>query len=523
MNDEAIPEKIGRYEIRGELGRGMMGVVYEAFDPSLNRVVALKVIRLLFATSGEEQEAFERRFLSEARIAASLAHPGIVVVHEVDRDPDSGVLFIALERLFGEPLSKVLADNRRPPWRQAFSIVGRVAEALGYAHRRGVVHRDIKPANIMRLPSGEPKIMDFGLAKQAHGQELTGTGQFVGTPLYMAPEQVLGLPVDGRTDLFSLGAVAYTLVTGQKPFAAESVPRIMVKVAHQQPPPPSSLHPELPPEVDYVIARAIAKAPTDRYPHGQAMAEDIDDVLAGREPRHRKAWVPPPIGEGTIATARPAAEAEAIDLPLQSMDGPVVATPTPTAPQRQSPGPLGILAVGMLAVGIVAVSLSALWPDRVAETLQVSEAPPALIIGGPSPPGPSLEPSASPGFPSPIPTPAPTERPLPSATEAVPDPAPATEPGPTSGRLWLRVEGDAAGSVARVFVDDAPVLEGAVDLRTAEANPIPVKPGSHLVRIQVSRVDRIDTQELRGTFESGGERVLGVRLIPQGGLEIDWR
>jgi serine/threonine-protein kinase len=479
----------------------MMGVVYEAFDPSLNRVVALKVIRLLFATSGEEQDAFERRFLSEARIARSLAHPGIVVVHDVDRDPETGVLFIALERLFGEPLSKVLADNRRPPWRQSLAIVGRVAAALGYAHQRGVVHRDIKPGNIMRLPSGEPKLMDFGLAKLAHGQELTGTGQFVGTPLYMAPEQVLGLPIDGRTDLFSLGAVAFTLVTGQKPFAAESVPRIMDKVAHLEPPPPSSLNPDLPPDVDYIVGRAIAKAPADRYPHGQAMAEDIDDVLVGREPRHRKDWVASGTGESTLASPLPAVgiETETADLPLQSLDAPVPAVAV--VPPHGSPRAIGILAFGMLAAGLLSVTLAAFWPARLTETPQVSGAP----------------------SPAPSPTPSPESNPPPAGLSAPGTADPATPPGPVNGRLWLRVEGDATGSVARVFVDDAPVLGGAVDLRAAEAHPIPVKPGSHLVRIQVDRVDRIDAQEIRGTFDSGGERVLLVTLNPDGGLEIEWK
>jgi serine/threonine protein kinase len=515
---EAVPEKIGRYEIRRELGRGMMGVVYEAFDPSLNRVVALKVIRLLFATSGDEQDSFERRFLSEARIAASLSHPGIVVVHDVDRDQASGVLFIALERLEGEPLSRVLTDNRRPPWRQALSIVGRVAEALAYAHGRGVVHRDIKPANIMRLPSGEPKIMDFGLAKQAQGQELTGTGHFVGTPLYMAPEQVLGMPIDGRTDLFSLGAVAYTLVTGQKPFAAESVPRIMAKVAHQHPPLPSSQNPELPPAVDYVIGRAMAKAPADRYPHGQALAEDISDVLAGREPRHRQGWTAPETGEGTLAsTARPEVEVEPMDLPLQSIEEPL---PRASTPRRRRSQPLGILAVGMLAAGLLAVGLSALWPERMAETLHVASSPPPATGEMRDPPQPAPDPphpnpSASALSLASPPTPAPATPPVTAA--------PTAEPGPVNGRLWLRVEGESAGSIAHVFVDDAPVLERAVELLTADVDPIPVKPGSHLVRVQVNRIDRIDTQELRGTFESDGERVLAVRLSPEGGLAIDWK
>jgi serine/threonine protein kinase len=513
---DVVPQKIGRYEILRELGRGMMGVVYEAFDPSLNRVVALKVIRLLFATSGGEQESFERRFLSEARIAASLSHPGIVVVHDVDRDPDSGVLFIALERLEGEPLSKVLADNRRPPWRQAISIVGRVAEALAYAHERGVVHRDIKPANIMRLPSGEPKIMDFGLAKQAQGQELTGTGHFVGTPLYMAPEQVLGQPVDGRTDLFSLGAVAYTLVTGQKPFAAESVPRIMAKVAHQHPPLPSSVNPEIPPAVDYVIARAMAKAPADRYPHGQALADDVSDLLAGREPRHAKGWTAPATGEGTQVSVRPEAEAEPMDLPLQSISPRKTPVATTT---RQKSQPLGILAVSMLAVGALAVGLSALWPERVAETLHVASSPPATT-------GATADPSRAPRDPQPSTSPSlPSLASAPAVAPLAPEltASPVAEAGPVNGRLSVRVEGEAAGSVAHVFVDDTPVLERAVELLTADAEPIQVRPGSHLVRVQVNRADRIDTQELRGTFESDAERVLGVRLSPEGGLAIDWK
>jgi serine/threonine-protein kinase len=516
VSAEAVPAKIGRYEIQRELGRGMMGVVYEALDPSLNRVVALKVIRLLFATSGDEQDSFERRFLSEARIAASLSHPGIVVVHDVDRDPESGVLFIALERLFGEPLSSLLAENRRPPWRQALSIVGRVAEALGYAHGRGVVHRDIKPANIMRLSSGEPKIMDFGLAKQAHGQELTGTGHFVGTPLYMAPEQVLGLPIDGRTDLFSLGAVAYALVTGQKPFAAESVPRIMAKVAHQHPPPPSSVNPELPADVDYVIGRAMAKEPAERYPSGQDLAEDIADLLSRRELRHRTSFTPPAAGEGTLVAARPEAPVELTDLPLQPLEE---SKPKAAPSRRAKAQPLAVLAVGMLAAGVLAVGLSALWPERVAETLHVAGSPAATgAIASPS----------SPPFDGPRPAPKAEAAVAPSGPAADPvaspaSPAPAETAVPGNGRLLLKVEGEAAGSVARVFVDDAPVLERAVDLLTAEADPIEVKPGSHLVRIQVSRQDRIDTQELRGTFESDGERVLGVRLSPEGGLAIDWR
>jgi hypothetical protein len=358
--------------------------------------------------------------------------------------------------------------------------------------------------------------MDFGLAKQAQGQELTGTGHFVGTPLYMAPEQVLGLPIDGRTDLFSLGSVAYTLVTGQKPFAAESVPRIMAKVAHQHPPAPSSVNPDLPLAIDYIVGRAMAKAPADRYPDGQALAEDIADLLAGREPRHKAGWTAPLVtGESTMASARPEVETLPLDLPLQSVEEPRPALASPRGPKSQA---LGVLAGGMLLVGLVAAGLSALWPSRVAETLHVVPSGVAPTIASTpvvrvaeSPP---LSPPAALPSPSSSPTAAPATPALPLAEAAA---------TPLDGRLLLRVEGEGAGSMAHVFVDDAPVLDRATDLLTGGSDPIAVKPGSHLVRIQVNRVDRIDTQELRGTFESDAERVLGVVLKPEGGLEIGWK
>ncbi|HKC12758.1 MAG TPA: serine/threonine-protein kinase, partial [Vicinamibacteria bacterium] len=401
MTTEKIPTKIGRYEIRKELGRGMMGVVYEAADPSLNRTIALKVIRLTFAVSDQEQESFERRFLSEARIAARLTHPGIVVVHDVGRDPDTGVLYIALERLAGHTLAETAADGRRLPWREALRIVARVAEALHYAHAQGIVHRDIKPANIMVLPSGEPKIMDFGLAKHEAGHELTASGQFVGTPLFMAPEQVLGLPVDGRTDLFSLGSVAYTILTGTRPFAAESVPRIMTRVAHQNPLPPSRSVPDLPPDADYLVARAIAKAPSDRYPDGKAMAEDAEDILAGRPPRHRAGWILPPAAEGTLVAARPDGEASAVlELEPLAEDG---AAPPPagsasapaaaSAPvRRRGVRPLRILTLGMFLAGL-GVYYSAFYEsDRLADALR-----PVVEVLGPWLDPPTLAPGAAPG------------------------------------------------------------------------------------------------------------------------------
>ena len=278
---QEIPQILGRYEIQEEIGRGMMGVVYRAFDPVLGRTVALKTVSLTFANLTEEGEGFERRFLTEARVAAALSHPGIVVVHDVGRDTATQNLYIALEYIQGETLGEHLRRRGRLPWRESFRLVAGVADALHHAHLAGVVHRDIKPANIMVLPSGETKIMDFGIAKVAAAQ-LTSAGEFFGTPLYMSPEQARGEAVDARSDIFSLGSVLYLLLTGQRPFDAPTVPGILGRVAGYDPPPASAANPELPSEADAIVARCLAKSPDDRYPDASALARDIAALLEGR-------------------------------------------------------------------------------------------------------------------------------------------------------------------------------------------------------------------------------------------------
>ncbi len=301
---EITPRTIGRYEIRKEIGRGAMGVVYQAHDPTLGRNVALKTISLKLPVSKAERGDFERRFLQEARAAAALSNPNIVVVYEVGTDAGTGLLYIALEYLRGKTLEAMLSLGQRLDWREALRTVGRIAEALHHAHSQGVVHRDIKPANIMVLASGEPKIMDFGIAKLEAG-ELTAGGRVLGSPSYMSPEQAAGEQVDARSDLFSLGAVLYELLTGRKAFGGPSLPAILASLAHEDPPPATSLVPELPKGVDAVVAQALAKSRLDRYPTGRALAEDVEDLLGGRWPRHG----PPPGGPKTMHTLRSAPEA----------------------------------------------------------------------------------------------------------------------------------------------------------------------------------------------------------------------
>jgi eukaryotic-like serine/threonine-protein kinase len=287
----------GRYIIRRELGRGTMGVVYEAEDTVLARTVAVKTIELVFDPAEEARKEFEQRFFTEARVAARLSHPGIVVCHDVGKDPASGKLFIVFEYLKGRTLAERAAEGAMD-WRDALAIVVQVARAIQHAHEHGVVHRDLKPANIMLLDPGTSggfaaraeaaiKIMDFGLARlESLGQRLTRTGQSFGTPLYMSPEQALGQRSGPRSDIFSLGSVLCTLLLGRPWFEAPSLPQIVGRVVHDDAPHLASLRPDLPASLDAVVATALAKGADDRYATADDMADDLEDVLAGRGARH---------------------------------------------------------------------------------------------------------------------------------------------------------------------------------------------------------------------------------------------
>jgi serine/threonine-protein kinase len=281
----ALPERIGRYQIRKLIGRGSMGVVYLANDAMLGRRVALKTISLSFAVSEAEQREFEERFFREAAAAGQLSHPGILVVYDVGQEQESGLLYMALEYLLGKPLDALVSLGQPLEWREALRTVAQVAEALEHAHKRGVVHRDIKPGNIMILESGEPKVLDFGIARLPT-DKLTSSGRLMGSPAYMSPEQVAGRELDSRTDIFSLGAVLHELLTGERAFRGTNAVEIMGRVLREDPPPPSTRNPAITSELDSIVARCLAKLPEARYPDCQGLADDIRDVLAGRPPRH---------------------------------------------------------------------------------------------------------------------------------------------------------------------------------------------------------------------------------------------
>jgi serine/threonine protein kinase len=274
-NPEINPEtkRFGRYEVVAELGRGAMGVVYRARDPQIDRMVAVKTVSL-WGQQSEEENEFRLRFMHEAQAAGRLHHPGIVAIFDVGENPENLNPYIVLEYVAGEALNRMLAREKKLPLETALHLAEEIAEALDYAHAQGVIHRDIKPGNILVTETGHAKIADFGIAKLnlAH---FTLPGRVLGTPAYMAPEQLNGEGVDGRSDLFSLGVILYAMVTGHSPFQGDSATTVSFKVANREPVAASALDLSLPRELDEVISRAMAKDREQRYQRGAEFAEDV--------------------------------------------------------------------------------------------------------------------------------------------------------------------------------------------------------------------------------------------------------
>ena len=270
-------QKIGRYEILGELGRGAMGVVYRARDPSIGRLIAIKTIRMADLGDPLETERLRERLRREAHSAGILSHPGIVVVYDVGQEGE--LAYIAMELVPGRSLEDLLRDPQPPTQQTILNLLRQTAAALDYAHKKGIVHRDIKPANILISEDGVVKITDFGVAKISTSQQLTVAGTVLGTPNYMSPEQVQGQPVDGRADQFSLAVIAYEVLTGEKPFAGEQLTTVLYKIVAEPPRPPQEVNPTLPWPVSLVLNRALAKNPEERYPNCTEFINALENAL----------------------------------------------------------------------------------------------------------------------------------------------------------------------------------------------------------------------------------------------------
>jgi predicted Ser/Thr protein kinase/outer membrane protein assembly factor BamD (BamD/ComL family) len=315
--------KLGRYEVVRELGKGAMGIVYLAKDPLIGRLVALKTIRPAAHADDDETREFQQRFIREAQAAGILNHPSIVTVHDIGQDEPSGTNFIAMEYVEGSNLKEVLSQGRPLTFEQIGDIVAQVAEGLDFAHAKGIVHRDVKPANIILIEGNRAKITDFGIAKIASGgANLTTTGQFLGTPNYMAPEQIKGAPVDGRTDIFSLGICLYECLTRRKPFGGDSLTSISYKIVHEPFPPLQEINPQIPSGYEEVVAKCLAKDPAKRFQRARDAAAALRAVIRGERPQMHE----PAAAEETIVT-RDSHKIPTIEIPFpDAVEAPVLDT-----------------------------------------------------------------------------------------------------------------------------------------------------------------------------------------------------
>jgi serine/threonine-protein kinase len=518
-SNPAVPEPTeiaGRYQIVLKLGAGAFGTVYKARDTRLDRMVAIKTIRLegLAASQAGLKEMLDR-FDREARTAAGLKNPGIVTIH--DFGEAQGLSFIVMELVDGVGLDRVIAKSGKMSVERAAAIGAQVADALGYAHKHGIVHRDVKPANIMLEPGDRVKVTDFGIAKPADSADnLTMTGSLLGTPSYMSPEQARAQKLDGRSDLFSLGCILYEMLAGQKAFRGDSVTAIIFKIITEEPPPLRELDPTVPDEMLRIIAKALAKAPEKRYQSGRELADDLIAITRpGFVPTVRAQEVPtlppdaspgdvptiaspptarPEVTIGSAATAarpatpsaRPAPAGGPPPLPptiLTPQTGRVAAPPAAARPASRAPQPLvapsptrrkgagaGLLVgLGLAAVLGLAVVVGGAWYlfGRTARTTETSAAPDTARVAETRAPAEaaSVEPTTTtvesapgPATAPPAAVPGPTPAPASARVGGVPrpQPPPTTPPVPPPSAADSVPAGGAAGGGEYAYLDELP-------------------------------------------------------------------
>jgi serine/threonine-protein kinase len=550
--DDHRSERFGRYEILAELGRGAMGVVYKARDPKINRVVAVKTVSL----SGQPPEAeleYRERFVREAEAAGRLSHPGIVTIFDVGEEPETRAPYIVMEYVSGPSLEKLLAgDDRTLPLETALQLTLELAEALDCAHGQGVVHRDLKPANILITEDGHAKIADFGVAK-LNLANFTLAGRALGTPAYMSPEQLSGEAVDGRSDLFSLGVVLYTVLTGYRPFQGNSAATVSFKVVNRDPVPASVLDTELPPGLDYIIARAMAKDPAQRYQRGMELVLDIQEMRAGREP-WSKSKQPASSAGADVATQAASVRARAWATGQRA-----VAAKPPSSDRSfslalghdgvekllEKMGKKSLLGALLLA-GLLAFGLQArhfIWPQKPpAPNTARNKASEQLPFAGE---GATVNESTkvttvTTSSAAPAPMPIVTKKKLPHKAKAVGSvpPAkvtPASSPTGSPAMLDIEVDHKFAEAQLSIWVDDhltyTHLLEGADkkhlvvfhQVQGHEFHAMQIPPGKHRLRVRVeSGANSYDQSgDVAGEFASGKENMLHISFSKHGEMQLN--
>jgi eukaryotic-like serine/threonine-protein kinase len=547
--DDPRRERFGRYEILGELGRGAMGVVYKARDPKINRVVAVKTISLA-GQPPEEERDYRERFFREAEAAGRLSHPGIVTVFDVGEEAETRTPYIVMEFVGGPSLEKLLAgDQGELPFGTSLQLAIELAEALDCAHGQGVVHRDLKPANILLAEDGHAKIADFGVAKLNLANH-TLAGRVLGTPAYMSPEQLDGEAVDGRSDLFSLGVILYTMLTGYRPFQGNSALTVSFKVVNRDPVPVTVLNTDLPAGLDYIVARAIAKDRSQRYQSGNEMALDIQELREGREPPSKSSRLgfllsgnATQTGSGKAAYAnRHAGEANSRSDGRGVPSGRVAAEKL-MEKMRSKSFVAALLLAGLLLFGLQVGRF--IWPQKVATQ--------DVAVSGKAAPMPfaeevapvkasatstvSLPPAPVVAAVRPLPLGAKTSRP--QTTLAVKASHPPLKPAPApvsiaAATLEIEVEHKFAEAQLSIWVDDELTYTHALKgsdkkhliafhhIEVHEFHTMQIPPGNHNLRVRVaSTQDSYDQAAgIAGDFASGKENMLRINFSKHGEMQL---
>jgi serine/threonine protein kinase len=525
-------KRFGRYEVVAELGRGAMGLVYKARDPQIDRLVAVKTVFL--DQEAEEHSDFRGRFLNEAQAAGRLHHAGIVAIFDFGEDPETNNPYIVLEYVAGESLNRILGRERKLPLATALKLAEEIARALDYAHEQGVIHRDVKPANILVTQDGHAKVADFGIAKLnlAH---FTLPGHVMGTPAYMAPEQLSGEGTDGRSDLFSLGAILYAMVTGHSPFQGDSATAVCFKVSTRDPVAASALELGLPRALDDVITRALAKDPGERFQRGAQFADALHQL---REQ----------LGAGLTTTSLHKALAVAVrpvDLGFEKSN-PITARVLTGAKDvpRTAVWMLALVAAAMFVMLLIAAVHSGLWVDP-PKVIANAVAPVSVSKSDVSSHTPEIKPAET--KPTEVARKVQTARhaqttlaaPAPTrvAVRSAPAPPIVTEVVQPFSMLDLAVQHPFKDGTLFVWLDDQQVLTRALhgetqkrmgvfkEVRGVESETLKIPSGHHFLRVRVLSADQtIDlSKTVPADFVGGDDRSLQVTLDKHNTIHLAWQ
>jgi serine/threonine-protein kinase len=500
---DETPSAIGRYQISGTLGFGAMGTVYLAFDPLIKRTLAIKTVRLDVPRQSPQHRAFIDLFYKEARISGTLSHPNIVTLFDIGEE--NGVPFLVMEYVDGKTVAALLEEGVRFKAEKVLTLVSQVASALDYAHSRGVIHRDIKPSNLIVYEGEKLKVTDFGIAK-VMSAEATQPGVLLGTPSYMSPEQAMGEPLDGRTDIFSLGVCAFEMLSGEQPFPGANVTSILYKLVHVDPIEPANLELNglVPQKWRDVFNRVLAKKPESRYPTAGAFVQDLEYCLGS--------WFTG-LGQETVTLETPAVPETT--LTLAPVPATAVLVPADAAP---APGGVATVLLGPQPTPLVSASTP---PD--ADTLVLAGEPPAAgekptsqapplgaALGGPGQ-GPTvvMAPLREGTATQRLPVTSPASPPLPAGRPS----RPPARPGVRAG--WL------VGGAVGLFVVALVAVAWTLRLRAQAAAPSPeASPVSLVAPSPAPAPTLVASGRLRVESEPAGARVQ-VNGAPRGQTPLD--